>query len=342
MKVLAEYLWIDGHKPTADIRSKTKILDSEIRELADLPVWGFDGSSTEQADGHTSDCVLQPVAFWPDPIRGAPHVIVLNEVELPDGRMHPSNSRARLRELAGVLAGEGFWFGLEQEYTLFKGKTPLGFMEGMPEPQGKYYCGVGAGKIVGRELVEEHLTACLQAGILMAGINAEVMPGQWEFQIGTGGPLEVADNMIVARWLLHRLGEKQGITVSLEPKPALGDWNGAGCHTNFSTRAMREDSSIFPAIISKMEMLHKEHIAVYGAGIEKRLTGKHETCDVNTFRSGVSDRGASVRIPWQVHKLGKGYLEDRRPCANIDPYVVLSRIMETVGKTAVMEVEARC
>ncbi len=339
---MAEYLWLDGAKPTAGIRSKTKILDIEPGTtfqqftVEQLPVWGFDGSSTEQATGDNSDCVLKPVAFWYDPLRNNgneafPHIIVLNEVEEASGEMHATNTRAGLRAAAEKYAALDFWFGIEQEYTLFKGNVPLGFTEGVPEPQGKYYCGVGADRIHGREIAEEHMAACLKAGVTFTGINAEVMPGQWEYQIGTAGPLTVADNLIFARWLCARIAEEYGIVVSIDPKPAIGDWNGAGCHTNFSTNAMRESTEAFQAILKKMEANHQQHIAVYGAEIEKRLTGLHETCDVNTFKHGLSDRGASIRIPWHVNKAGKGYLEDRRPNSNIDPYVVLARIMETVA-----------
>ncbi len=342
MNICAEYLWLDGKKPTAGIRSKTKILDVEDGTsfgafvMKGAPVWGFDGSSTEQAEGHKSDCVLNPVRIYRDPIRSEngrtfPHLLVLNEVNLPNGQAHQTNSRAALQSSVEKYAAEEFWFGIEQEYTLFQNGRPLGFPEnGFPEPQGKYYCGVGADRAFGRGLVESHLKACLDAGILIAGINGEVMPGQWEYQIGTGDPLRVADDLVVARWLLSRLGEEDGITVSLEPKPQAGDWNGAGAHTNFSTKAMRESTAVFDEIIEKMEACHADHIPLYGAGIETRLTGKHETCSYQQFRSGVSDRGASIRIPWQVARDEKGYLEDRRPCANIDPYVVLERIIRTV------------
>ena len=343
MRVMAEYLWIDGAKPTPNIRSKTKILDipTGIRfEDFVPPVWGFDGSSTEQAEGSSSDCVLKPIKWCKDPIRttemvGFPHIIVLNEVYLPSGEPHSSNTRAALKELSMKFAAEEFWFGIEQEYTLFKDGRVLGFPEnGFPEEQGKYYCGVGADRIYGREIVEDHMKACLDAGLLFAGINAEVMPGQWEYQIGAGNPLLVSDDLIISRWLLHRIAEEYGVVVSLEPKPVKGDWNGAGAHTNFSTKATRESADSFQAILRKMEAKHAEHVAIYGDKIEERLTGLHETCDMSTFKYGVSDRGASIRIPWHVNKDGKGYLEDRRPCANVDPYKLTAKIMDTVASGA--------
>jgi glutamine synthetase len=324
----AEYIWIDGTEPTPLLRSKTKILP----DGADLPIWGFDGSSTNQAEGHKSDCVLQPVFSCPDPIRGGDHKLVMCEVYNVDGNPHPSNTRALLRPVAERFAGQEPIFGIEQEYTFFKGTRPLGFPDsgGYPGPQGPYYCGVGQDEIYGRPLVEEHLDACLRAGLSLSGINAEVMPGQWEFQVGPLSPLEVSDQLWIARWLLNRIGEDHDISVTLDPKPVRGDWNGAGAHTNFSTNKMRED---YDAVIAACEALGKnweEHVHNYGFGIEHRLTGLHETAPWNEFSYGVSDRGASVRIPWQVEKDGKGYIEERRPNANCDPYVVTRLITNTV------------
>jgi len=331
--VQIEYVWLDGHKPTAGLRSKTKVVEGPITKLADIPEWGFDGSSTEQAEGKSSDCQLKPVSFIPDPIRGAPHLIAMCEVFQADGTVHPSNSRAHLRNVAKKYASAEPWFGIEQEYTLYQDGRPLGFPAvGFPGPQGPYYCGVGDDYIVGRELVEEHMSACLEAGILLSGVNSEVMPGQWEFQVGPLGPLEVADQIWLGRWLLQRLGEDYDISVSFEPKPVSGDWNGAGAHTNFSTKAMRAAGGIkaIHAACEKLKRKHKEHIAVYGAGNEARLTGKHETCSIDEFRYGTSDRGASIRIPMASANAGRGYLEDRRPAANMDPYKVCAALINTV------------
>jgi len=323
----AEYIWIDGTEPTAKLRSKTKI----IADGAELPIWGFDGSSTNQAPGSASDCVLQPVFSCPDPIRGGNDKLVLCEVLLTDMTPHPTNTRAELREVAEKYADQESLFGIEQEYTFFDGSRPLGFPEGgFPAPQGGYYCGVGADEIFGREVVEAHMQACLDAGLALSGINAEVMPGQWEFQIGPVGPLDVSDHLWVARWLLYRVAEEFNVSATLDPKPVKGDWNGAGAHTNFSTKAMREG---YDAIITACEALAEDplgHVKNYGFGIEGRLTGLHETAPFNEFSYGVSNRGASVRIPWQVGVDKMGYIEDRRPNANIDPYVVSRLITNTV------------
>ncbi len=327
MTYKAEYIWIDGTEPTAKLRSKTKILD----DGADLPIWGFDGSSTNQAPGEQSDCVLQPVFNTPDPIRGGDDKLVVCEVMDIDMTPHPSNTRAPLRAVAEKYADQEPWFGIEQEYTFLKDGRPYGFpLGGYPAPQGGYYCGVGADEIYGRDVVEAHLEVCLEAGLSISGINAEVMIGQWEFQVGPLGPLAVGDQLWLARWLLYRIGEEFDVTATLDPKPVAGDWNGAGAHTNFSTNAMREG---YDAIIAACDALGErpaEHVKVYGAGIENRLTGLHETAPWSEYNYGVSNRGASVRIPWQVAQDKKGYIEDRRPNANMDPYLVTRVITETV------------
>ena len=332
-RVMAEYIWIDGHKPTAKLRSKTKILDSKVTKVSELPEWGFDGSSTQQAEGHFSDCLLRPVSFLMDPIRGGDNILVMCEVFNADGTIHESNKRAALREVAENCADQEAWFGIEQEYTFFDGIKPLGWPDnGFPAPQGGYYCGVGSDEVYGREIVEDHMDACLLAGINISGINAEVMPGQWEFQVGPSGPLEVSDQLWIARWLLYRIGEDYGVSATLDPKPVKGDWNGAGAHTNFSTKTMREPGGIkvIEEACKKLEKAHDEHIAVYGAQNDQRLTGLHETCSIAEFRYGVSDRGASIRIPMGTANDGFGYLEDRRPSANVDPYEVCFMLMKTV------------
>ncbi|MHA6757859.1 glutamine synthetase GlnII [Streptacidiphilus sp. PAMC 29251] len=338
MAIKAEYIWLDGTRPTPQLRSKTRILTDPDT----TPTWGFDGSSTGQAEGYASDRVLEPVKVVPDPIRGGDHILVLCEVNETNGRAHDSNTRALLRPIAERFAPQEPIFGIEQEYTFFKGARPLGFPEGgFPAPQGGYYCGVGAQDVFGREIVELHLDRCLAAGLAICGINAEVMPGQWEFQIGPVDPLTVADDLWLARYLLYRTAEEFGVHATLDAKPASGDWNGAGAHTNFSTRAMREG---WDAIITACESLGTsqdkilEHVEQYGPDIQSRLTGQHETALWNVYSYGVSDRGASVRIPWQVEIDKKGYIEDRRPNANVDPYVV-TRLLVNTCCSALQEAE---
>ncbi|MBI2472966.1 glutamine synthetase beta-grasp domain-containing protein [Candidatus Uhrbacteria bacterium] len=330
---LAEYIWLDGSQPTTCLRSKTKVINGSVQQLKDIPEWGFDGSSTQQAEGHFSDCRLRPVRFFHDPIRAGEAILVLCEVFTADKHPHPTNTRARLRESARVHKEAESWFGIEQEYVLFSDGRPFGWpVSGYPAPQGPYYCAVGEGNVFGRELVETHLQLCLDAGLHVCGINAEVMPGQWEFQVGPLPPLAVSDELWVARWLLQRLGEESQIHVCFDPKPVKGDWNGSGAHTNFSTKQMRASGGLqeIELACQKLSQTHDAHMAVYGAGNEQRLTGLHETCDIKTFRHGVSDRGASIRIPMPTVDVQCGYFEDRRPAANCDPYLVCRALIETV------------
>jgi len=333
MKVKAEYIWIDGYEPTANLRSKTKVLDGAVSSVSELPTWGFDGSSTLQADGGDSDCLLKPVWMCPDPIRGGKNILVMNEVCNPDGTPHRSNSRAALVEVAEKFKEHKPWFGIEQEYTLMDGKQPVGWPEeGFPErPQGPYYCSVGSEDVAARSMVEDHLDLCLEAGLEVSGINAEVMLGQWEYQVGPLPALEVGDQLWVARWLLERVGEEYGLRVELHPKPIKGDWNGSGAHINYSTESMRADGGlkVIEEACEKLGQNVDKHIAVYGDANEERLTGDHETCSINEFKYGVSDRGASIRIPMGVANDGKGYLEDRRPASNVDPYKACAALIDT-------------
>jgi glutamine synthetase len=313
------------------LRSKTKIVDNFSGNLEDCPMWSFDGSSTEQAPGNSSDCLLKPVAVYPDPARHNAF-LVMTEVLTADGKPHPSNGRALIND-----DDNDFWFGFEQEYFLYDPETnkPLGFpANGFPAPQGPYYCSVGAKNAFGREIVEEHLDICLDAGLNVEGINAEVAAGQWEFQIFAKGAKEAGDQIWVARYLLERTAEAHGVTINWHCKP-LGDldWNGSGMHANFSNSTLRTcgDEATYKKILEAFRPRVQEHIDVYGPDNHLRLTGKHETASINDFSYGVSDRGASIRIPVvTVEKGWKGYLEDRRPNSAADPYKVAAVIIKTV------------
>jgi glutamine synthetase len=333
-----EYIWLDGYKPTQSLRSKTKIVNNFSGKLEDCEIWCFDGSSTEQAPGGSSDCLLQPVFICNDPQRKNGY-LVMCEVLSPDGTAHPSNARATIDD-----DDNDFWFGFEQEYFLWNPEInkPLGFpVNGFPAPQGQYYCSVGAANAFGRNIVEEHLDVCLEAGLNVEGINAEVAAGQWEFQIFAKGAKAAGDQIWIARYLLERIGEAHGVVINWHCKP-LGklDWNGSGMHANFSNSLLRTcgDKNIYNQICEAFRPLVKEHIAVYGADNHLRLTGAHETQSIDQFSYGVSDRGASIRIPIAtVEKGWKGWLEDRRPNSAADPYKVASRIIKTVKTAKVLE-----
>jgi glutamine synthetase len=325
-----EYIWLDGYKPTQSLRSKTKVVEDFSGTLAGCPDWCFDGSSTEQAEGGDSDCLLKPVALFPDPGRKNAW-LVMTEVLSPGGEAHPSNGRATIDD-----ADEDFWFGFEQEYCIWDVQTnrPIGFpLAGYPGPQGPYYCSVGGQNAIGREIVEEHLDLCLEAGLNVEGINAEVMMGQWEFQVFAKGAKRAGDETWMARYLLERVSEDHGYAINWDPKPIKGDWNGSGMHANFSNELLRTCGSqaVFEQVCKAFEPVVHEHIAVYGAKNDERLTGEHETQSIDKFSFGVSDRGASIRIGVQTVENGwKGWLEDRRPASNADPYKVASRIVKTV------------
>jgi len=329
-KYKLEYIWLDGTKPVPGLRGKTQLKEfANAPTLTDIPLWGFDGSSTEQAEGKSSDCILKPVALYPDAARKDAY-IVLSEVMHPDGTPHSTNYRATIEK------EDDLWVGFEQEYFLYQDGRPLGFPEdGFPGPQGPYYCGVGFKNVgsLARQIVEEHLDLCLAAGINHEGINAEVAKGQWEFQIFAKGSAKAADDLWVARYLMARLCEKYEVDFELHCKPIKGDWNGSGMHTNFSTKHIREvgGKDYLEALMKAFGDHIDEHIAVYGPDNHLRLTGKHETAAINQFSYGLSDRGASIRLPVNFIRDGyKGYLEDRRPNSEADPYQIVSRILKTI------------
>jgi glutamine synthetase len=329
MAYQAEYIWIDGAEPTHGLRSKTRIIAAGKKP----EMWGFDGSSTNQAAGSFSDCVLRPVFTCPDPLREPGDILVLCEVLNADLTPHATNTRHAAALAAKQYARFEPMFGIEQEYTFFKDGRPLGWPEvGFPAPQGPYYCGVGGSKMPGRNIVEAHTLACLDAGISIEGTNAEVMMAQWEFQVGVLDTLAVGDQLWIARWLLERIAEDFGVEVSWLAKPVAGDWNGAGAHTNFSTKQMRAAGG-WKHIIAGCEALGTrvlEHVENYGDGFKERLTGAHETAPWHTYSYGISDRGRSVRIPGGVARDQRGYIEDRRPNANVDPYTVARLTVETI------------
>jgi glutamine synthetase len=326
-----EYIWLDGYKPTQSLRSKTKVASDFSGKLEDAKEWNFDGSSTEQASGGESDTLLKPVAVYPDPDRfGGNGWLVMCEVLNADGTPHESNGRATIED-----DDADFWFGFEQEYTLIDLDTnlPLGFPKnGFPGPQGPYYTSVGARNCIGRDVVDEHLHLCLEAGLNVEGINAEVMMGQWEFQVFAKGAGTAGDEIWMARYLMERIGEKYGVAVDWHPKPVKGDWNGSGMHANFSNGAMRDQGGkeLMTKICETFGENIERHISVYGADNDQRLTGLHETQAIDKFSYGEYDRGASIRIPVEtLQNDWKGRLEDRRPASNGDPYKIAAVIIQT-------------
>lgn len=335
MKTKLEYIWLDGYKPEPNLRSKIKIVSDYPSDISEIPSWSFDGSSTQQAEGHFSDCILRPVRMYsPDlfslKIEEYPTVYVLCEVLNADGTPHESNWRSTISDNSDL------WIGFEQEYFIrssYSGSI-LGFQNewlSPIEPQGKYYCGIG-GQMVGRDISDKHLHLCLDLGIGIEGTNAEVALGQWEYQIFSKGGLKAADDLWMSRYLLYKLAESHGYDIEVHPKPMQG-WNGSGLHTNFSTKKMREDGGkkYFDVLFQTFEERKDLHIQNYGSDNHLRLTGKYETQDINKFTWGISDRGASIRVSKNTAESWKGYLEDRRPASNADPYRIVSVITDTLN-----------
>lgn len=332
--VVLEYIWLDND---SNFRSKTKVTNKSINNIKDIPMWNYDGSSTKQAPGEDSEVYIRPVALYKDPFRKniENSFVVLCDTWLPNGNPHPDNTRVHAEKIFNneIVIKEKPLFGIEQEFFFSDGLTnkPLGFpKDGFPNPQGQYYCGVGANNCYGRNIAESILENSLYCNLNITGLNFEVAPGQCEFQLCDYG-IKVSDDLLFLRYIMVRTAENYNVKIDLHPKPLKGDWNGSGCHTNYSTESMRKDGglSIILNAIQKLKNKHNDHIKVYGVDNNQRLTGEHETASINDFSYGVANRGSSIRIPRFTDRDGKGYFEDRRPASNMDPYLVTSKIVET-------------
>lgn len=354
---IAEYIWLGGN---GEIRSKTRVLrDIDLIgrayygkcDVDNIPLWNYDGSSTNQADpDKNTEVVLKPCVIFDDPLQSScinvninmnvntKHIILYYLVlcDTYDINMKPLSTNHRHNAAINIFTEKSVnhfrpWFGLEQEYFMISDQ----FTNAIRLSNGEYYCGTQISNIQ-RNIVNEHLNACLSAKIKIAGVNAEVSQNQWEFQIGPSEGIKAADDLIMARFLLERVAEKYNVKISYTPKISA-DINGSGCHTNFSTVQTRNKLNadttsginVIYSYITKLENKHAEHIAVYGKDNEKRLTGIHETSSIQTFSFGVGTRNTSIRIPNQVAKSDCGYFEDRRPAANIDPYQVTGIMFQT-------------
>lgn len=335
-KSIVEYVWIDGNYK---LRSKIRVLSLQnhmclFNILSQIPNWNYDGSSTGQATGTNSEVSIVPKALFNNPFINNGYLVLCDTYD-SDLKPLSSNTRYYANEIFNNKLDEKPWFGLEQEYFLYNNKEEFTHSLDYMESQGNYYCGVGARHINYRKLAELHLQYCIKAGIKIAGINAEVAPQQWEYQIGICEGIEAGDHLWMARYIMERIGEEHGVFVDLSPKPLKGKWNGSGCHTNYSTENMRNGTlkkDGLEYINDTIELLsknHESHMKVYGSENEERMTGEYETADFNTFSDGIANRGASVRRGHDTIKNRKGYFEDRRPSSNCDPYLVTSIIFKT-------------
>lgn len=333
-----EYLWTDVN---GRVRSKTRMVPH-----SNIPcgLWTYDGSSTGQAEPGDSDVVLRPCREYNDPFRDPGRVcgdsLVLCDTLLPDGSTpHNTNTRQRAVEVLDRAERYAPMFGAEQEFFLVNQWTGLpdqvmGSGSSGLSGNGRHYCGVGTSVARTRVYAEEVLERARAAGISLTGMNLEVAQGQCEFQVCAVG-IRAADDLIVLRYIMERVGEGYGYDISYEPKLISGDseFNGSGCHVNFSTQAMREqEAGAIQEAIDRLALHHNDYIHLCGTGNSARLTGTHETSSSELFTWGRSDRSASVRIPLQFGENGGDpqYIEDRRPGANIDPYIVFSAIVSTV------------
>ena len=329
-KKILEYIWLDSNN---NYRSKTKIYNYEERKpfgLECIPEWNYDGSSTGQADGNDSEVYIKPIYMIRDVFRrNYDSWLVLCDTWLPNGEPHSTNTRFAAKKIFDLVKKEETYFGLEQEFFALTEQAHRDVGKEVADNQGPFYCGVGYGAAFHREFNEEALKNLIDSGLNITGFNNEVAMGQFEFQV-LGEGIQAADELHLLRYILIRTAEKYNLHINFHPKPFIGV-NGSGCHTNYSTKTMRGEGGIeaIYKAIDKLKEKHDEHIKVYGKDNHMRMTGKHETSDITEFSFGVADRGASIRIPRFTERDGKGYIEDRRPSSNMDPYIVTSKIAET-------------
>ena len=331
--VILEYIWLDGNK---NLRSKYRTIHVENVENFNVEKWNYDGSSTYQASTEDSEIILKPVQAYKNPfIRETSSFLVLCDT-YSDLQPTISNYRYHANEIFKQKPELEPWYGIEQEYFMMlpnntnESYLPLAFEKSTPKEQGDYYCGVGNQSVKMRELVEKHYIYCLYAGLTISGVNAEVAPNQWEYQVGPCTGITASDQLWVSRYILHKLSEQYNVNISFRPKPMDNPWNGSGLHTNFSTTETRQPNGIesINSYVKLLEGKHNDHINMYGDNT-KRLSGICETSDINTFTCGYGNRGCSIRIPKIVMKENCGYFEDRRPASDADPYMVTSIIFQT-------------
>jgi len=339
MKYVLEYIWLGGNY---EMRSKIKVHETPksflcMNDLKNVPAWNYDGSSTSQTTGCNSEINLLPVAVYKNPLfkrkPGLESLLVLCETRDENDQPLKTNNRFKANEIFEKCRGHEPWFGLEQEYFILTDEINAK-LNNSSVTQGQYYCSVGGRNAFFRNVVDKHMMACIEAGINISGTNAEVAPYQWEFQIGPCTGIDSGDQMWVARYLLEKIAEEEGCYIDWSPKP-FDNINGSGCHSNFSTKGMRDSSeglSLILAAITKLSHVHSQHMSVYGDGNDKRMSGQYETATYDTFSFDVDmpvNRGASIRIGYDTFKKGQGYFEDRRPASNCDPYLVTSAIANT-------------
>jgi len=340
MSIIAEYIWIDGN---ASYRSKYKTI-SQKNEIWKEP-WNYDGSSTDQATTEKSEIFLHPVYTCIHPFLEN-SIIVLCDTYIDFECTQPAkcNYRYKANQMYEKYKQCMPTFGFEQEYFFMSYESDKQFSldsnkkhwkiehfhNNFTNPQGPYYCGNGGQIIIHRDLALKHYKACLTAGLKISGLNAEVAPSQWEFQIGPVIGIQSGDQLHVARFLLERIAEMDGKKIEWKPKPLKSPWNGSGLHTNFSTMKTMDAKNGYMELIKSIEhagLSHKDDLTYYGDNSE-RLCGSCETSNKDNFTYGVADRKASVRIPTQVEKQGFGYLEDRRPASDADPYHIIERMVQ--------------
>jgi glutamine synthetase len=345
-KIGVEYLWT-GTDNTFSVnnlnitkkRFYTKVKTIELKNtyapikltLADIPIWSFDGSSTGHivptSSNANTEVILSPVKLYdhPFPTESIKYLVLCDTYDI---NSVPNKFSTRANVINTFLTNSNLipWYGLEQEYVFMNALNDGIYGWDMTNPalwpqQNDHYCGLSIYCKKLRPIVEDHYNRCLKIGINISGFNAEVMPSQWEFQIGPSVGIDAADDLVTARYILERLAESNDLYINYHPKP-LPNYNGSGCHHNFSTTQTRQLNAdtcraFYSLLFEKFNAKHEETMKYYGANNTLRLTGIHETSNMTNFTYDIGTRHTSIRVPVNTYT----YFEDRRPAASIDPYI---------------------
>jgi glutamine synthetase len=345
---ILEYIWIDGF---GELRSKIRVNKEYIDQYnLDSYIWNYDGSSCNQAATEDSEVILKPVAIYNNPFIEKSKdyesfLLLCDSVDKNGNSVVGTNYQYANKIFENErVKNANFWFGIEQEYFFIDTTTNLPYdfkpyQKNKHLLQGKYYCGVGGNSIYSkqRQIAEKHMMICLSINIPISGINAEVAPNQWEYQVGPCIGIKGAHDLWISRYVLKKIAEQYDSDVTFHPKPIRSPefeecWNGSGAHINVSTKDTRSENGL-DTIYQYMKLLkstHQDHLEVYGKDNEYRLTGDHETGNINEFTFGIGTRNTSIRIPNQIAFDKKGYFEDRRPSSNVDPYLACGIIAKTI------------
>lgn len=318
------YVWLDKFNI---LRSKTK----RVEQVNQIPIWNFDGSSTSQMDYSTmnTEVLLQPIRVYIDGFneRNNENYLVLCDTYNinKDGIITPTVDNYRYGAI-NIFNETNLnpKFGFEQEFYLIDNENheKLSSLTNISNKDNNY-CRTTTKYTY---IMNEFYNLCLSCKIGIVGWNAEVAPFQFEYQI-FGNGIDACDDLVMSRYVLERYMIDNNYEIKYDPK-LYENLSGSGCHINYSDVRSKEYMDKY---IKALGETHNDLMKVYGENNNKRLTGLHETSSYSVFTYGVGDRYKSVRIPNSTALGLTNYFEDRRPGANINPYMACGALVKVLS-----------